>query len=136
MAAGWPPPDSSGMAFAGRPARGAAIYGECGGYMVMGESLVDADGRRHAMAGLLPVATSFAERRLHLGYRQVALQADAAIGRPARSSAAMSSTTPPSCGRKASRCSAPSTPVANPLGPMGLRRGRVAGSFCHLIDSA
>jgi hypothetical protein len=41
------------------------------------------------MAGLLPVATSFAERRLHLGYRQVACK-PFAIGE-ARSFAAMSS---------------------------------------------
>ena len=40
------------------------VYGECGGYMVLGDALIDADGRRHAMAGLLPLVTSFAERRL------------------------------------------------------------------------
>ncbi|CAN0606380.1 unnamed protein product, partial [Ectocarpus sp. 12 AP-2014] len=34
-------------------ARGALIYGECGGYMVLGEGLVDADGTRHPMIGLL-----------------------------------------------------------------------------------
>ena len=50
-------------------ARGAAIYGECGGYMALGETLTDADGQVHQMAGLLPLATSFADRRLHLGYR-------------------------------------------------------------------
>src|SRR5262249_44216218 len=43
-------------------ARGAAIYGECGGYMVLGDGLVDAEGQRHAMAGLLPLETSFARR--------------------------------------------------------------------------
>ena len=45
------------------------IYGECGGYMVLGEALIDADGHSHPMAGLLPVVSSFAERRLSLGYR-------------------------------------------------------------------
>ena len=39
--------------------------------MVLGESLIDSNGISHAMAGLLPVATSFAERKLHLGYRQL-----------------------------------------------------------------
>ena len=38
--------------------------------MVLGEAIEDADGRSHAMAGLLPVATSFRRRALHLGYRR------------------------------------------------------------------
>jgi cobyrinic acid a,c-diamide synthase len=49
--------------------RGALVYGECGGFMVLGDFLVDAEGQRHAMAGLLPLGTSFATRKLHLGYR-------------------------------------------------------------------
>jgi cobyrinic acid a,c-diamide synthase len=52
----------------------AHIYGECGGYMTLGEALTDADGITHKMAGLLPLETSFAQRKLHLGYRH--LQAD------------------------------------------------------------
>ncbi len=52
-------------------AGGARVFGECGGYMVLGEGLIDADGAHHAMAGLLPLETSFAERRLHLGYRHL-----------------------------------------------------------------
>ena len=51
--------------------RGARIYGECGGYMTLGEALVAADGSRYEMLGLLPLVTSFAERRRHLGYRCV-----------------------------------------------------------------
>src|SRR6202000_2040979 len=31
-------------------ARGVSIYGECGGYMVLGEALIDAAEKRHAMA--------------------------------------------------------------------------------------
>ncbi|MEE1655117.1 cobyrinate a,c-diamide synthase [Microvirga sp. CF3062] len=45
------------------------IHGECGGYMVLGQSLEDGDGHVHPMAGLLPVETSYAKRRMHLGYR-------------------------------------------------------------------
>ena len=52
-------------------ARGALIYGECGGYMTLGESLTDADGVAHKMLGFLPVSTSFAVRKLHLGYRRL-----------------------------------------------------------------
>ncbi len=49
----------------------ALIYGECGGFMVLGDALIDAKGQSHAMAGLLPLTTSFATRKLHLGYRQL-----------------------------------------------------------------
>jgi cobyrinic acid a,c-diamide synthase len=61
--------------------KGVPIHGECGGYMVLGQGLEDADGRRHAMTGLLAVETSFAQRRLHLGYRAARLSADCALGR-------------------------------------------------------
>ncbi|MCK5623618.1 MAG: cobyrinate a,c-diamide synthase, partial [Alphaproteobacteria bacterium] len=61
-------------------ARDAAVYGECGGYMVLGRGLTDADGVRHAMAGLLPLETSFAERKLHLGYRAVTATGDSPLG--------------------------------------------------------
>ena len=63
--------------------RGATvpIHGECGGYMVLGQGLEDADGRRHAMAGLLQLETSFAQRRLHIGYRRARLKADCMLGR-------------------------------------------------------
>ena len=47
------------------------IYGECGGYMALGESLIDAEGKKHPMVGLLPLETSFQDPKLHLGYRQV-----------------------------------------------------------------
>lgn len=49
------------------------VHGECGGYMAMGEALVDKDGTRHAMAGLLGLVTSYAARKMHLGYRQAQL---------------------------------------------------------------
>lgn len=52
-------------------ARGASIHGECGGYMVLGEALHDAGGTAHRMLGFLPVETSFATRRLTLGYRHL-----------------------------------------------------------------
>ncbi len=56
------------------------VHGECGGYMVLGCSLVDAEGHRHEMAGLLGLTTSFEKRRLTLGYREAELLADTALG--------------------------------------------------------
>jgi cobyrinic acid a,c-diamide synthase len=49
------------------------VYGECGGYMALGDALIDAGGVRHRMAGLLPVVTSFETRKLTLGYRTAEL---------------------------------------------------------------
>ena len=53
------------------------VHGECGGYMVLGEGLIDKEGKRHKMAGLLGLVTSYENRKLHLGYRQAALKASA-----------------------------------------------------------
>jgi cobyrinic acid a,c-diamide synthase len=113
---------------------GTAIYGECGGYMVLGEAMTDAEGQVHRMAGLLPLATSFAERRLHLGYRSVALLHDGPLGRAGRRFRGHEfhyATTLPT-GGEALFTAADSSETD--LGPIGLRRGSVAGSFIHLID--
>ncbi|SFG01590.1 hydrogenobyrinic acid a,c-diamide synthase (glutamine-hydrolysing) /cobyrinate a,c-diamide synthase [Novosphingobium sp. CF614] len=52
-----------------RHAETRPVHGECGGYMVLGEGLIDKSGERHRMAGLLGLVTSHARRRMHLGYR-------------------------------------------------------------------
>ncbi len=62
--------------------RGALIYGECGGYMVLGDSLADAEGMPHRMLGLLPLSTSFAQPKLHLGYRRLQPLAELPWARP------------------------------------------------------
>ena len=59
-------------------ARSRPIHGECGGYMALGAGLIDADGVRHRMAGLLGLVTSYAQRRMHLGYRRATLRAPVA----------------------------------------------------------
>ncbi len=45
------------------------VHGECGGYMVLGDTLIDKDGTAHGMLGLLGLVTSFEKRKFHLGYR-------------------------------------------------------------------
>ena len=115
--------------------RGAAVYGECGGYMVLGERLVDGDGVSHRMAGLLPVETSFESPRLSLGYREVALAGDGVFGREGVRFR----------GHEFHFASvlaqAPAAPLfrtfnaeLEPLGDSGLRMGNVMGSFIHLMD--
>ncbi|WP_026871342.1 cobyrinate a,c-diamide synthase [Inquilinus limosus] len=117
--------------------QGRAVYGECGGYMVLGAGLTDAEGRRHAMAGLLPVETSFAERRLHLGYRQTTLAAATPLGAAGTAwrghefhYASILSEGPGEALFEAWDAE------GAPLGPMGRRAGSVFGSFFHLIDRA
>lgn len=39
----------------------------------MGEAIIDKDGARHQMAGLLGLVTSFEKRKMHLGYRSATL---------------------------------------------------------------
>jgi cobyrinic acid a,c-diamide synthase len=56
------------------------VHGECGGYMVLGAGLIDAQGTRHEMAGLLGIVTSFAKRKLTLGYRDAELMRDCTLG--------------------------------------------------------
>jgi len=117
--------------------RGVPVYGECGGYMVLGESLIDKDGTRHIMAGLLPLETSFAERRLHLGYRQAMVCDPHAINGGLVDVAYR--------GHEFHYATTVRQDEADPLfricdaqgddlGTTGLVRGNVAGSFIHLVD--
>ena len=111
------------------------VYGECGGYMVLGEGLEDAEGRRHAMAGLLPLETSFAEPARRLGYRRIEAKGGGfPPGRAFRGHefhyARILREGPGEALFEAADAQ------GRPLGPVGLRRGRVAGSFMHLIDGA
>jgi cobyrinic acid a,c-diamide synthase len=113
------------------------VHGECGGYMVLGETIADATGRRHAMTGLLSHSTSFAERKLHLGYRTARLLSDGALG-PGGSVlrghefhyASLAST----------GADEPFAALADaegrPLGTAGGRRGHVTGAFFHAIATA
>ncbi|MER2264010.1 cobyrinate a,c-diamide synthase [Methylobacterium oxalidis] len=114
------------------------VHGECGGYMVLGESLEDAAGQTHAMAGLLPVATSYKARRLHLGYRVATLLEDGILGR------AGARLVGHEFHYASELTELPALPDAlaqvtdaegRPLGPAGHRRGRVSGSFFHLIGT-
>lgn len=117
--------------------KGTAIYGECGGYMTLGEGLIDAEGKHHAMAGLLPVVTSFAERKLHLGYRQGTLLADGPLGRTggAFRGHEFHYATVVSEGRAESLFEVEDA-ACRKLGRHGRRQGSVFGSFLHLIDEA
>src|SRR5262249_22606130 len=118
-------------------ARGAAIYGECGGYMVLGDALIDGSGKSHKMAGLLPLVSSFAARRMHLGYRSGTLVAAGPLGAAgARFRGHEFHHATIAVEGPGERLFALEDSCGRPLGPGGLRRGAVAGSFIHLIDHA
>ncbi len=110
------------------------VHGECGGYMALGESLVDASGAAHRMAGLLGVETSFEKRRMTLGYREARLSADCALGAAGTvlrghefhyaTIIATGIDEPFAFVRDA---------YGAPLSPAGSRRGHATGSFFHAI---
>ncbi|WP_085032117.1 cobyrinate a,c-diamide synthase [Ensifer aridi] len=112
--------------------QGTRIFGECGGYMTLGEGLVAADGRRYEMLGLLPLVTSFAERKRHLGYRRVAPLDNAFFDGPMTAHEFHYATIVSE--GAAEQLFAVKDAAGLELGRAGLRRGNVAGSFMHLID--
>jgi cobyrinic acid a,c-diamide synthase len=110
------------------------IHGECGGYMVLGEGLEDARGVRHAMTGLLRHATSFAKRKLHLGYREARLRCDSPIGRAGsvlRGHEFHYATLIE--GGHDEPFADFADGESRPLGGAGARRGHVTGTFFHAI---
>ncbi len=109
------------------------IYGECGGYMVLGDAIIDGDGKSHAMAGLLPVTTSFAQRKLHLGYRQLK-PLGGPWSKPLRGHEYHYSTIESE--GKADRLFMAGDAAGQNLGEIGLRRGNVMGSYAHIICEA
>lgn len=115
-------------------AAGKPVHGECGGYMALGAGLVDADGARHAMLGLLALETSFAQRRMNLGYRQALLLAPSPLGPEGACVRGHEFHYATVLARGADQ---PLADLADaegrPLGPAGSRRGSVTGSFFHAI---
>lgn len=122
---------TTGMKQAGEA--GNVIYGECGGYMTLGTGLIDADGHRHEMLGLLPLETSFQNRRRHLGYRSVqplgGLPWKGPLSAHEFHYASIVSE------GNAPRLFKAEDAVGSILADMGLRQGTVFGSFAHVISS-
>ncbi len=141
---GYPELHAARLAAAGRFRAGMTrfaatrpVHGECGGFMVLGKSLQDADEKTHEMLGLLGHSTSFAKRRMNLGYRQARLMADCALGRAGETVRGhefhYAQTIEPGS-------DAPLADIfdglGQPLGQAGGRRGRVTGTFFHAIARA
>lgn len=114
-------------------ARGSLVYGECGGFMVLGRSITDKDEKAHAMTGLLPVETAIAEPRRVLGYRR--LMHASPLPWPARLNGHEFHY---SHGRARGTPSLfeASDALGTMLPAMGACLGRVMGSYAHVIDVA
>jgi cobyrinic acid a,c-diamide synthase len=110
------------------------IHGECGGYMVLGETLEDAEGQTHPMTGLLSHRTSFAKRKMNLGYRQATLNANSPIGRKGETIRGhefhYASTVSPGSDEPLATIA---DGAGKAIGPSGGRRGMVSGTFFHAI---
>src|SRR5258708_2134369 len=110
------------------------VHGECGGYMVLGEGIEDADGARHAMTGLLAHSTSFTKRKLHLGYREARLRTGSPLG---PMGAVVRGHEFHYATLSAAGSDEPLAELADAqgraVGTDGGRRGRVTGTFFHAI---
>lgn len=110
------------------------VHGECGGYMTLGEALIDKDGTRHSMAGLLGLVTSHKKRKLHLGYRRAELTSSmlgympgvALRGHEFHYSTIVDQPDPP--------LAHVTDADGNPVPEAGSRRDHVTGTFFHLIS--
>ena len=102
--------------------------------MVLGEALEDAAGVTHAMLGLLGHSTSFAKRKMNLGYREARLLADCPLGRAGR---VIRGHEFHYARLTATGNDEPLAELADgqgkPLGTSGGRRGHVTGTFFHAI---
>jgi cobyrinic acid a,c-diamide synthase len=117
-----------------RFAESRPVHGECGGHMVLGRALITADGASHGMLGLLHHVTSFAQRRMTLGYRSALLLADGPLG---RARARLRGHEFHYATIAEPGADAPFAMLTDgygrELGPSGGRSGRVTGSFFHAI---
>ncbi len=112
------------------------VHGECGGYMAMGEALIDKEGTRHRMAGVLGLVTSYEKRKMHLGYRLATLNAPI----PGQGTGARLRGHEFHYSTILDQPDAPLAQVVDAGGTAvpetGSRRGLATGTFFHLISEA
>ncbi len=114
--------------------RGCVIYGECGGYMVLGRRLTDVEGKSHAMTGLLPVTVSMHAPRRHLGYRRMVLASSGPLGKAGSTWRGHEFHYACETSSAASPLFFASDANGRDLGASGAVNGNVAASFMHIID--
>jgi cobyrinic acid a,c-diamide synthase len=112
-------------------AAGLPCYAECGGLMLLGESLVTKDGRAHPMAGALPGRAVMTDGLQRFGYRELVTRRDtllAPAGARARAHEFHCSRweggDPPDAYQ--------STPLHGESRPEGFARGKLLASYAHI----
>ena len=108
------------------------IYGECGGYMVLGQGIIDQHGKTVPMLGLLDLVTSFAAPKRVLGYRKLRQRhhalpfwPDALYGHEFHFTHATHA--------HGEALFDAEDKSGQTLGPMGLVKGQITGSYAHII---
>lgn len=114
-------------------ARAKAVHGECGGYMALGTALIDKDGARHQMAGLLGLVSSYARRKLHLGYRRALLSAPLPGFAPGAALRGHEFHYSSIIEQNDACLAAVSDADGAPVAETGSYRGTVSGTFFHMI---
>jgi cobyrinic acid a,c-diamide synthase len=61
-------------------ASGTPIYAECGGYMYLMREIVDFEGDRHPMSGLVPAVAMMEQARLQMGYVEAQFKCPTVLG--------------------------------------------------------
>ena len=110
----------------------AKVYGECGGYMTMGNILIDEEGYAHKMLGLLNLETSFENKKLHLGYREIYAEDGLFAGFYSAHEFHYATT----ISAKGQSLFSVRDSEQNKLPNSGLIDGKSSGSFLHIIDKS
>lgn len=109
------------------------IFGECGGFMVLGKEIIGKDSKVEDMLNLLPITTSFSNPKLNLGYR--ILNHDQLLPWAPGLVAHEFHYANITWQGKAESLFHATNASGKELAPMGLRIGSVMGSFAHIIGA-
>ena len=111
--------------------RGALIYGECGGFMVLGQFLIDERGKKHKMSALLPFSSSINKPKRILGYRNLSHNSMLPFAKNLKGHEFHYSTSSPS---NLPTLFKASDAKGNKLADMGVQDKNIMGSYAHIIS--
>ena len=114
-------------------ASGKVIYGECGGFMVLGQTITDASGTSFAMSGLLDLKTTFENPKLSLGYRLGELITDCPLGKKGQLFRSHEFHYSRIIHESGENLFSVHDASGESKGGLGIIKGSVIGSFLHII---
>ena len=118
----------------GLHSRGAPVFAECGGFMLLAETLIDLDGRRWPLAGLVPGTVRMTPQLAALGYRHATALSDnllAPEGTTLRGHEFHYSVWEPPAGIQPAWMLGGTTPDS-PSAPGGFAAGSLLASYLHI----